>query len=93
MSDASGPETDELGGLEALIASRRSKLARLRDAGIDPFPGRTQRSHTSAEAHAAFLALEAEGETEGPEGERGEQAVGGRCDTETDDDGDQGIDQ
>lgn len=68
MSDASGPETDELGGLEALIASRRSKLARLRDAGIDPFPGRTQRSHTSAEAHAAFLALEAEGETEGPEG-------------------------
>ena len=68
MSDASGPETDELGGLEALVAARKAKLARLRDAGIDPYPSRAHRSHSAAEASEAFLALEAAGAVEGPEG-------------------------
>ena len=38
----------------ALEEQRLSKLARLRDAGIDPYPLRAERTHTTAEAVAAF---------------------------------------
>jgi lysyl-tRNA synthetase class 2 len=33
---------------------RRSKLARLREAGIDPYPARSNRTHTTAQAIAAL---------------------------------------
>ena len=41
---------------------RRLKLARLREAGIDPYPPRTQRTHTAVEA-AGLLAQAPEGGT------------------------------
>jgi lysyl-tRNA synthetase, class II len=51
----------EVGGLAALVASRRAKAARLREAGIDPYPTRAARTHTTAEAIAAFESSEGEG--------------------------------
>ncbi len=45
-----------------LEEQRLEKLARLRQAGIDPYPLRVSRSHTTAEAVAAFEAA-AEGQT------------------------------
>ena len=47
------------GGLAGIIAARESKLAGLRAAGLDPYPTRTERTHTTIEAVAAFEALEA----------------------------------
>jgi lysyl-tRNA synthetase class 2 len=44
---------------EELLKERLAKLQRLRDRGIDPYPARFQRTHTSAEARAAFEAAEA----------------------------------
>jgi lysyl-tRNA synthetase class 2 len=37
-------------GEEELIALRREKLDRLREAGIDPYPTRSERTHTAQEA-------------------------------------------
>jgi len=45
-----------------LEEQRLEKLARLREAGIEPYPLRAERSHTTAEAVAAFEAA-AEGDT------------------------------
>ncbi|GAB4442519.1 MAG: lysine--tRNA ligase [Anaerolineae bacterium] len=42
-------------------AERLEKLQRLREAGVDPYPNRVQRTHTTAEAVAAFEAAEAGG--------------------------------
>ena len=39
---------------DELLASRRAKLERLVDKGVDPFPARFHRTHTTAEALAAF---------------------------------------
>ena len=46
---------------EAHVEARLAKLERLRERGIDPYPRRTERTHTAAEARALF---EAEPETE-----------------------------
>ncbi len=46
-----------------LEQQRLNKLERLRAKGIDPFPRRTERTHTTADAIAS---LEAAGEDEGP---------------------------
>jgi len=55
-----------------LIASRREKLVRLRERGIDPFPYRFERTHTAAEIKAAHGDL-------GPEARTGvEVRVAGR---------------
>jgi lysyl-tRNA synthetase class 2 len=48
-------------GEEELIAQRREKLARLRARGVDPYPARIERTHTAAQAVAAFEAWEAAG--------------------------------
>ena len=53
---------DNLGSLEANLASRRSKLARLRERGIDPYPPRVRRDCTAAEAVARFEDAEASGQ-------------------------------
>ena len=45
-----------------LEEQRLEKMARLRDAGIEPFPLRAQRTHTTAEALAAYEAPEGAGE-------------------------------
>ena len=45
-----------------LEAERLEKLARLRERGIDPFPGSVQRTHTIAQAVADFEAQEERGE-------------------------------
>src|SRR5256885_179720 len=37
-------------GEEEIIALRKEKLGRLRAAGIDPYPSRTERTHTATEA-------------------------------------------
>jgi lysyl-tRNA synthetase, class II len=58
--------TEDEGGMRALVAGREAKLSRLRARGIDPYPARTERTHTAAEAVAAFEAVEAAGGTEGP---------------------------
>lgn len=46
--------------LETLSAERRSKRDALRESGIDPYPSRFDRSHTTAEIRAAHGALEAD---------------------------------
>jgi lysyl-tRNA synthetase class 2 len=48
----------------ALEEQRLSKLARLEEMGIDPYPARARRTHTTAEAIAAFEASEDEAEEE-----------------------------
>jgi lysyl-tRNA synthetase, class II len=40
--------------LDELINERRKKLARLNEAGVDPYPARTERTHTVAAALALF---------------------------------------
>ncbi len=46
-------------GEHELIEERRQKLARLRERGVDPYPPRTERTHTAAEAVATFERWEA----------------------------------
>ena len=60
-------EADGIGGMEQLLAARRDRLDALRDAGVDPYPPRSERTHMAAEAVSAFEALEADGAEEGPE--------------------------
>ena len=55
---------DNLGSLEANLASRRAKLSRIRERGIDPYPPRVQRDCTAAEAVARFEEAETAGQTE-----------------------------
>ena len=55
---------DNLGSLEANLASRRTKLSRIRQRGVDPYPPRFQRSCTATEAIAQFEEAEAAGHGE-----------------------------
>ena len=55
---------DNLGSLEANLASRRAKLARIRERGIDPYPPRFERSCPASEAIARFEQSEAAGQTD-----------------------------
>jgi lysyl-tRNA synthetase class 2 len=50
-------------GEEELIAQRRQKLERIRARGVDPYPARTSRTHTAAEAKHAFEEWERAGGT------------------------------
>jgi lysyl-tRNA synthetase class 2 len=45
--------------LSHLEHQRVEKLQRLREAGIDPYPHRVERTHTVAEARALFISVEA----------------------------------
>ena len=60
---------------DALVQSRREKLDRLREMGVDPYPPRCQRTHSAAEALAYFRRLE---ESIGPEGRTEPVSVAGR---------------
>jgi len=44
-------------GADDLVEVRRGKLERLREAGVDPFPTRFDRTHTTAEALAGLESL------------------------------------
>ncbi len=48
-----------------LEEQRLNKLEKLREQGIEPYPTRSHKSHSNAEAIAAFEKAEAEGTTEG----------------------------
>jgi lysyl-tRNA synthetase class 2 len=48
-------------GEDELIRQRHEKLARLRKRGIDPYPARTARTHSTADAIAAFEGWESAG--------------------------------
>ncbi len=48
---------------QAHFESRLAKLERLREQGVDPYPRRTERTHTSSEARALFEADEAAGQS------------------------------
>src|SRR5256885_1417698 len=48
-------------GEEELIQQRREKLSRLRARGIDPYPPRVTRTHTAADAIAAYERWESDG--------------------------------
>lgn len=61
-------------GEDELIELRLEKLARLRARGIDPYPPRLRRTHTAAEAIAAFEAWE----SAGSEGDAPAVSVAGR---------------
>ncbi len=61
-------------GEEELIQQRRDKLARLRDRGIDPYPPRVARTHSAADAIAAYERWEADAVG----GDAPEVAVAGR---------------
>ncbi len=54
-----------------LLRTRRDKLAALRERGIDPYPYRFSRTHTSLEALALFA--EAEGQATPPDREAGRE--------------------
>ncbi|MEI8262999.1 MAG: hypothetical protein WCG59_04010, partial [Actinomycetes bacterium] len=56
------PETEEeaLGTLEALSADRRKKRDVLREAGIDPYPTRFDRTATAGALHAEHDGLDAD---------------------------------
>ncbi len=54
-------QAENLGSLQANLESRRAKLARLRERGIDPYPPRFERSCTASEAIAQFETDEAAG--------------------------------
>lgn len=65
MPDSPAPEpaadaASETGSdrLQELFDQRRSKLDTLREAGLEPYPARTGRDHSLAEARAAFEAAE-----------------------------------
>ncbi len=60
--------TDNLSSLEANLESRRAKLERIRERGIDPYPPRFQRDSTAAEAIEAFEAAEAADQPEAAAG-------------------------
>jgi lysyl-tRNA synthetase class 2 len=60
-----------------LEQQRLDKLDRIRERGIDPYPARIERTHTIAQAIAAFEAAEAEA-PEGEDPERVEVTVCGR---------------
>ena len=60
-----------------LEEQRLEKLERLREAGVEPYPLRSRRSHTAAQALADFEAAEARAE-EGDDPEQIEVTVGGR---------------
>jgi lysyl-tRNA synthetase class 2 len=47
-----------------LEEQRLNKLEKLREQGIEPYPTRSQKSHSNAAAISAFDKAEAEGETE-----------------------------
>lgn len=57
---ASNPHAGPTGlDTDQYMDTRRAKLTRLREAGIDPFPPHFHRTHTNAQAHADFDALSA----------------------------------
>ena len=47
-TDQNVPPAEALGGLEAVIAEKKAKIADLRSRGVDPFPSRTVRQHDCA---------------------------------------------
>src|SRR5687768_14373376 len=65
-------------GEEELYQERLSKLARLRERGIDPYPARFDRTHTSTDAIAAFEASERDGK------DAPQVALGGRVTAQRD---------
>ena len=55
------------GRIDEIAAHRLAKLGRIREKGLDPYPHRFQRSHSTAKAVALFLQAEANGaERPGP---------------------------
>jgi len=66
--DVAEDPVEVAGGLDALIAARRSRIEQLRALGREPFPSRSERSHGTADAAAAFGVLEAAGASDGPAG-------------------------
>ncbi len=58
---------ENLGSLEANLESRRAKLERIRQRGIDPYPARFERSCTTTDAIDLFEAAESEGTAENAE--------------------------
>ena len=61
--EPSPPDTaDNLSSLQANLESRRAKLERIRERGIDPYPPRFHRTTAAAEAIALFEAAESEGQ-------------------------------
>ena len=65
--------SENLGSLQANLESRRAKLQRIRERGIDPYPPRFQRSCTADEAIKLFEAAETE---ETPENANGISVAG-----------------
>ena len=68
MSELAKPSSpdqpDNPGSLQANLESRRGKLARLRERGIDPYPRRFRRDCAAADAVARFEAAAAAGRPE-----------------------------
>ena len=62
--NSSDDPQEHLGSLEANLESRRAKLERIRQRGVDPYPPRFERSCTATEAIARFEAEESAGSSE-----------------------------
>ena len=54
---AKPPDEQPADAADDLLRARRAKLERLRDAGINPYPSRFERTHTAADAVARFSEL------------------------------------
>ncbi len=64
-NEPTAPDSGEnLGSLQANLDSRRAKLERIRERGLDPYPPRFQRSCTGVEAIARFESAETDGDAE-----------------------------
>ncbi len=59
--------TGNLLHLSELQEIRRDKADRLRDSGVDPYPHRVERSHTTAAAHASYTEVEPDLAGDAPE--------------------------
>ena len=60
--NAQDPAAENLGSLQANLESRRAKLDRIRQRGVDPYPPRFQRSYTADEAINLFESAESDEE-------------------------------
>ena len=66
LSGAQPAPRSDLGVAESkLRADRVGKIASLRERGIDPFPGRVTRTHTTAEARQLFVEVETDSNADG----------------------------
>ena len=62
-----GEETSSAGSLEEIVAAKKAKISELRGRGIDPYPGRSQKTHSCSQVLSLGVNLQS--------GDHGQDAV------------------